>query len=118
QQAFARDNIADSLAAVRNYDPPPVHTLVPEVPPGLSEIVARCLRKQSDRRWPSARALADALLPYEHPGEPALLLPSAAAGDDASALVTTQPRMAALPRSLAAAPATRSTGAHPPVSSA
>jgi serine/threonine-protein kinase len=65
---FARDTIADSLAAVRNFDPPPLHTRVPEVPPGLSEIVARCLHKPPELRWPSAQALSDALRPFERPG--------------------------------------------------
>ncbi|MFY0542444.1 protein kinase domain-containing protein [Nannocystis pusilla] len=81
QQAFARDTVADSLAAVRSFDPPPVHTVAPEVPPGLSEIVARCLRKQPEQRWPSAAALAEALLPFERPGPRTRLLPTTPIGD-------------------------------------
>ncbi|MCY1063023.1 serine/threonine protein kinase [Nannocystis sp. SCPEA4] len=119
QQAFARDTIADSLAAVRGYDPPPVHSLVPDVPPGLSEIVARCLRKQPDQRWPSAAALAEALLPFERPGR---LLPTTPIGD-APQLTDTAPRTPAAPRALADAepapvPNARSTGGHPTVPNA
>lgn len=98
QQAFARDTVADSLAAVRSFDPPPVHTVAPEVPPGLSEIVARCLRKQPEQRWPSAAALAEALLPFERPGPRTRLLPTTPIGD--VRLDDTLPRTGAAPRAL------------------
>ncbi|WAS98353.1 serine/threonine-protein kinase [Nannocystis punicea] len=131
QQAFARDTVADSLAAVRGYDPPPVHGLAPDVPSGLSEIVARCLRKQPDQRWPSAAALAEALLPFERPGPRTRLLPTTPIGDVQT--VDTLPRGIAAPKALAAAepapvpsarsqqpaplpvPPARSSGAFPPV---
>jgi eukaryotic-like serine/threonine-protein kinase len=99
QQAFARDTVADSLAAVRSFDPPPIHTVAPEVPPGLSEIVARCLRKQPEQRWPSAAALAEALLPFERPGPRTRLLPTTPIGD--VRLDDTLPRAGAAPRALA-----------------
>ncbi|WP_170136564.1 serine/threonine-protein kinase [Nannocystis exedens] len=118
QQAFARDTVADSLAAVRGFDPPPIHTLAPEVPPGLSEIVARCLRKQPDQRWPSAAALAEALLPFERPGPRTRLLPTTPIGD-VRPVDDTLPRAGAAPRTLAdgppePVPSARSQPAGPP----
>ncbi len=123
-QPFARDTIADSLAAVRAHDPPPLHARAAAVPAGLSEIVARCLHKSVEQRWPSAQALADALKPFERPGkllrEPP---PEPQAGAPAGA--TTMRRSGAAPRALvdaarepAPGPAARSTGAHPSVSPA
>ncbi|MDC0719456.1 serine/threonine-protein kinase [Nannocystis bainbridge] len=131
-QAFARDTVADSLAAVRGYDPPPLHTLAPEVPLGLSEIVARCLRKQPDQRWPSAAALAEALLPFERPGPRARMQPITPIADFHP--VDTLPRLGAVPQALTEAepapvpnarsqpaapgPVTRPSGGFPPVASA
>ena len=98
KQPFARDTIPDSLTAVRTYEPPPLHTLLPSVPPGLSDITARCLRKQPDQRWPSALALAQALLPFERVRPQAGAAPEPRG--DVPRASATMPKSGALPRAL------------------
>ena len=50
-QLFARDNVADALAALRGLEIPPLTHYAPESPPGLVEIVARCLQRAPERRY-------------------------------------------------------------------
>jgi serine/threonine protein kinase len=98
-QLFARDNVADGLAALRGYDPPSIQHYVPEAPAGLAEIVARCLQREPARRFPSATALAQALMPFERPG-PRLALDASAAAVPRAA--TTLRRTNAAPSALSA----------------
>jgi Tol biopolymer transport system component len=56
--AFPRLTPADTMAAILNSDPPP---LPAEVPRRLARIVSRCLEKNRERRFQSARDLAFAL---------------------------------------------------------
>jgi len=122
-QLFARDSVAEGLAALRSFDPPPLQHHVPDAPAGLGEIVARCLQREPARRFPSATALAAALAPFERPG-PRLALDASAAAVPRAA--TTMRRSGAAPRALAApllpppsaragATSTRSTGPVAPV---
>ncbi|GAB5534441.1 MAG: hypothetical protein Rubg2KO_06900 [Rubricoccaceae bacterium] len=53
------------LYAVLNEDPAPASTLAPSVPPELDAVVARCLEKDPDDRYPDAAALVQALAPEE-----------------------------------------------------
>jgi serine/threonine protein kinase len=73
-QVFARDSVADALAALRGYDPPPLTEHAPDAPRGLAEVIARCLQRPPERRHASAQALHAALAPFERPppdGDPA-----------------------------------------------
>jgi Tol biopolymer transport system component len=49
-RAFPGQNVITILAAVMNQEPPPVATLVPNAPRELEWIVARCLKKDPNRR--------------------------------------------------------------------
>ena len=53
------------LYAVLHEDPPPPSALNPAVPPEVDAVVARCLAKDPDGRYPDAAALAAALVPAE-----------------------------------------------------
>jgi serine/threonine protein kinase len=99
ESPFARSTIADSLAAVRSFDPPPIHTRAAAVPPGLSDVVARALAKQPEQRWPTARALADALAPFERRGGKMREPPPEPRGD-APRASTTMRKSGAAPRAL------------------
>jgi pimeloyl-ACP methyl ester carboxylesterase len=64
---FLRPTAIATLSAIL-HDPPPA---APELGSGLEKLVARCLAKEPDERWPSAQALAAAL---EEVGRPKRVL--------------------------------------------
>ena len=57
QRAFQGDAAATLIGAILHTDPPPVSTLQPLAPPALDRIVARCLAKDPNDRWQTARDL-------------------------------------------------------------
>ena len=50
RRAFQGENVITILAAVINQEPPPAHTIVPNAPRELEWIIARCLKKDPERR--------------------------------------------------------------------
>lgn len=58
------ENPVQVVAAVLDEKPKPVSELRPDVPAGLSQVVARCLAKKPEQRFAGYGALRDALLPY------------------------------------------------------
>ncbi|MFH1372605.1 MAG: protein kinase [bacterium] len=61
QRAFEGQSQASLIAAVIERTPPPISEVKPLAPPGLVRLVKKCLEKDPDRRWQSARDLADEL---------------------------------------------------------
>jgi tRNA A-37 threonylcarbamoyl transferase component Bud32 len=59
QPPFKKGNVID---AHLNTPPPNPADLAHDLPPGLDQIILRCLEKQSDQRFQSADALREALL--------------------------------------------------------
>jgi Tol biopolymer transport system component/predicted Ser/Thr protein kinase len=57
RRAFTGDSQATLIAAILDHDPPPLATKQPLVPRALDHIVRRCLAKDPDQRWQSARDL-------------------------------------------------------------
>jgi TolB-like protein/Flp pilus assembly protein TadD len=66
RQAFAGDNRIETLHAVLKSHPPDLTTLRPDVPPTLDRLVRRCLEKEPERRFQSARDLVFALETLSH----------------------------------------------------
>src|ERR1043165_1375250 len=60
-RAFRRNTPVESMNAVLNDAPPELSTTHLNIPPALGRIVERCLEKQSDNRFQSAKDLAFAL---------------------------------------------------------
>jgi sugar lactone lactonase YvrE len=56
RRAFAGDTAAETMTAILKTDPPPL-----DVPAGLDSVVRRCLEKQPEERFQSARDVAFAL---------------------------------------------------------
>ncbi len=61
QRAFQRDSAADTMAAILKEDPPDLSGVSRSIPPGVDRLVQRCLDKNPDERFQSARDLAFAL---------------------------------------------------------
>lgn len=60
QRAFHGESPADTISAVLN-DPPATLVFNPSTPPALAAVVRRCLEKDTNKRFQSARELALAL---------------------------------------------------------
>ncbi len=64
QRAFAGDSPAEVCAAVFRDAPTDILTLRPELPPGLKEVIARCLQKKPEDRYTTVSELTTALMPF------------------------------------------------------
>ena len=60
-RAFEGKTQASLTAAILDRNPAPVSTLQPITPPAVDRIVAKCLAKDPDERWQSAKDLHDEL---------------------------------------------------------
>ncbi|MFN8061222.1 MAG: protein kinase [Vicinamibacterales bacterium] len=58
RRAFPGNSAASVMSAVLRDTPPPLASMQPMTPPALAHIVERCLAKDPDERWQSARDLA------------------------------------------------------------
>jgi eukaryotic-like serine/threonine-protein kinase len=59
--AFPGSTSADTFAAILRNDPPPVIELRPDLPAGLAPIVSRCLAKDREERYATAREVEEDL---------------------------------------------------------
>ncbi len=60
-RAFRRDTAAETMTAILKEDPPELSQLTQSVSPGMERIILRCLEKQPEQRFQSAKDLAFAL---------------------------------------------------------
>ena len=58
RRPFAGDSRASLMAAIVAAEPPPLSSLQPQVPGSLDRLIRRCLAKDPDDRWQTARDLA------------------------------------------------------------
>jgi serine/threonine protein kinase len=65
----------ETMAQVLTVEPPDLAALIPELPPGVSEIVERCLAKPVEDRFVSARDLAFSLEAISRGSRPPSSLP-------------------------------------------
>ena len=61
RHAFAANNVMAILQRVVDEDPTPPCTLEPTLPPGIDDVVARCMAKDPSDRYPDAQHLWDDL---------------------------------------------------------
>ena len=55
KRAFEGESQASLIAAIMEHEPRPITELKPMTPPALEHLVRRCLAKDPERRWQSAR---------------------------------------------------------------
>jgi len=65
RRAFEGASSASTLAAILHQDPKPIHELTPAIPRDLAQTIARCLRKDPQRRM---QMMADVKLALEDVG--------------------------------------------------
>jgi len=58
KKAFSGESHALLISSIMAAEPPPVSTVAPMAPPALDRVVRRCLVKDPDGRWQSARDVA------------------------------------------------------------
>ncbi|MBW2397529.1 MAG: protein kinase, partial [Deltaproteobacteria bacterium] len=81
QAPFEGKNAVQVVANAVNQKPKPLSEFRDDVPPGLERVVARCLAKEPEGRYPDYTALRNALLPFSsREPEPALMTIRASAG--------------------------------------
>jgi len=61
KKAFEGKSQASVIGAIMKEDPPPISSLQPMTPPALDRVVKKCLAKERDDRWQSAKDLTDEL---------------------------------------------------------
>ena len=62
KRPFAGESNLDTATAILRDDPAPLDELRRDVPPGLQAVLARCLAKEPERRYPSGQELHEDLL--------------------------------------------------------
>jgi len=60
-RAFHRDTAAETMTAILRDDPPEISVTGHQIPPALERIVRRCLEKDAEQRFQSAKDLSFAL---------------------------------------------------------
>jgi serine/threonine protein kinase len=76
QPAFNGKSRASLIAAILTADPKPITTSQPLTPASLERIMRKCLAKDPDERWQSARDLADELRWISEPASQAATIAS------------------------------------------
>jgi Tol biopolymer transport system component len=61
RKAFSGGSHASLIAAILTADPTPIHALAPTTSPALDRVVRKCLSKDPEARWQTARDLLDEL---------------------------------------------------------
>lgn len=64
QPPYTGETVGEVLALVLAESPRPLRELAPHLPPGILDVVDKCLARDRDRRYQSAGELARALAPF------------------------------------------------------
>ena len=112
-RAFKRNSSIETLSAILKEDPPDLTELLPSTPPALERLVRRCLEKDREVRFQSARDLAfnletltsmsssSTLSNVARPATPTASRPAAPASDPPTVRHPATPAPAAAPRTQA-----------------
>jgi serine/threonine protein kinase len=78
RKAFSGRSQASLISSIMTSSPPPASAVQPTTPPALDRLVRRCLEKDPDERWQSARDLGAELAWIASGSSQAVLIQSAA----------------------------------------
>ncbi len=78
KKAFEGKTSASVMAKILEVDPPSMASLQPMTPPQLDRVVKKCLQKDQDDRWQSARDVTDELKWIAEGGSQVMLAPTTA----------------------------------------
>jgi serine/threonine protein kinase len=119
-RAFKRNSSIETLSAILKEDPPDLTDVLPNIPPTLERLVRRCLEKDRDQRFQSARDLAfnlETLSSMSVPNTMSNSAPSSPASHDSPPTVRTPPsptmRTATPTSALRGTEAIKTHGPHP-----
>ncbi len=96
RRAFEGKSQASVIGAVMHAEPAPIATLAPMAPPALDRLVRRCLTKDPDDRWQSARDIVHELQWVVESGSQAGASVSAAPASSATPTAAVKGRSRAL----------------------
>jgi Tol biopolymer transport system component/predicted Ser/Thr protein kinase len=68
KKCFEGKSQASLIAKILEIDPPPISSLQPMTPPALDRVMKKCLSKEPDSRWQTAKDLCDELKWIEEGG--------------------------------------------------
>jgi serine/threonine protein kinase/Tol biopolymer transport system component len=84
KRTFEGNSQASVISAIMSSDPPPISSVQPMTPPALDRVVKKCLRKDRDDRWQSARDVTDELKWVSEAGSQVTPRPTGVAGGTGS----------------------------------
>ena len=61
QRAFTGDSKASLIGSIMKEEPRPISELRPTSPPALDRLIKKCLQKDPEDRWQTAKDLKDEL---------------------------------------------------------
>jgi eukaryotic-like serine/threonine-protein kinase len=64
RSAYSGESLGDVFAKIREEPLVSIRTYRPDVPPALDAVIAKCLERDRDKRFPNAGVLREALLPF------------------------------------------------------
>ena len=70
RRAFEGSSGISTLSAILRDEVQPIYELAPEVPPLFEQVILRCLPKDPDARWPSAKQIESALITLQRQLDP------------------------------------------------
>ena len=94
QMPFDGRSFGDLFMQIVSKEPTPLLSVRPDVPPGLAEVVSRCMKRDREERYADVRELAAALAPFASP----------AGAEAARQILATDPGVPRAPRTSAPPP--------------
>jgi len=77
ERAFRGESTLSTLSAILTLEPRPLRSLAPSIPPEIERVIARCIRKDPEKRWQSMSDIRVALAELKEETESRTLIANA-----------------------------------------